>query len=199
LRQTGRPVARLARPRRYCKPSVSSRLLAWVHEYDCFNATRPLCDKGRFLFHDECIGDKAVVADNRPFDTLANQIARNGDRGKRLIVKMDVEGAEWASLLATPDEVLDRIDQLVIEIHGTDEPRFLQTIGKLKRLFHVAHFHANNATCDPSFTPLTSWANEVLFVNKRLGILDPAGGLPTLPSPLDAPNHPQYRDCQPRF
>jgi hypothetical protein len=33
--------------------------------------------------------------DGRVFDTLQNQIAKNLDAGKRLIVKSDVEGAEW--------------------------------------------------------------------------------------------------------
>ncbi|HEX7794521.1 MAG TPA: hypothetical protein VF456_09235, partial [Vicinamibacterales bacterium] len=46
------------------------------------------------------------------YDTLPEQLARNGDIDTRLIVKMDVEGSEWASLIATPDSVLEQIDQL---------------------------------------------------------------------------------------
>lgn len=178
---------------------VSRQLRTTVHEYDCFNAQRPLCERGVFQFHEECIGDQALMKDRRPYDTLSNQLTRNGDAGKRLIVKMDVEGAEWASLLATPDSVLDMIDQLVIEFHGTDAATFIDTVDKLKRHFYVAHFHANNYGCDRSFAPLTSWANEVLFLNKRIGVLDASGGIPPLPHPLDAPNNPSRRDCQPIF
>src|SRR5436190_14707962 len=31
---------------------VSQQLHATVHEYDCFNTTRPMCDRGSFLFHE---------------------------------------------------------------------------------------------------------------------------------------------------
>ena len=61
------------------------------------------------------------------FDTLTDQIAKNGDAGKTLVVKIDVEGAELESVLATSDRVLDRMDQLAMEIHGTDA-RFLELV-----------------------------------------------------------------------
>jgi hypothetical protein len=112
---------------------------------------------------------------------------------------MDVEGAEWASLLATPDSVLAMIDQLVIEFHGNDNRTFVDTVEKLKRQFYVAHFHTNNVACYQGFEPFTSWANEVLLVNKRVGVLDASGGIPKLPNALDAPNDPSKIDCQPTF
>jgi hypothetical protein len=174
---------------------VSRQLRTPVHEYDCFNLTRPVCERGTFQFHEECIGDQPSTKENRPYDTLSNHLTRNGDSGKRLIVKMDVEGAEWDSLLATPDSVLATIDQLVIEFHGTDRARFVSTVEKLKRQFYLVHFHANNNACNRRLAPITSWANEVLFVNKRVGVLDSSGGAPTLPNPLDAPNTAAKRDC----
>jgi hypothetical protein len=178
---------------------VSEQLRTTVHEYDCFNLTRPVCARGAFQFHEECIGDQASIKERRPYDTLSNQIARNGDSGKHLIVKMDVEGSEWTSLLATPDSLLDSIDQLVVEFHGTESPTFVDTMEKLKRHFHLVHFHANNNACDRHLTPFTSWANEVLLVNKSVGVLDASGGAPALPNPLDAQNTLAKRDCQPTF
>jgi hypothetical protein len=71
---------------------VSSHYHVAVHEYDCFDTRHPVCDRGQFIFHAECIGPKAEVIEKRPFDSLTDQINRNGDHGKRLIVKMDVEG-----------------------------------------------------------------------------------------------------------
>ena len=35
-------------------------------------------------------------------NTLENYIVQNGDKNKKLILKMDVEGAEWDALLQTP-------------------------------------------------------------------------------------------------
>ena len=43
-------------------------------------------------------------------------------------MKIDVEGAEWDSLMATPDAVLDSIDQLAMELHGVNEGRFISTV-----------------------------------------------------------------------
>ncbi len=116
-------------------------------------------------------------------------------------MKIDVEGAEWDALLATPDDVLARIDQLPMELHlpkgdfGADRAKFLQVIEKLKRNFHVVNLHFNNNTCAPEADPLPGWVFQVLLVNKRLGVLDPAKGMPT-PSPLNAPDAPDKPECQ---
>jgi hypothetical protein len=178
---------------------ISEQVQRIVHEYDCFNLTRPACNRGSFLFHAECIGGERTKKEGRVFDTLEHQLARNGDSDRHLIVKMDVEGAEWESLLATPDAVLDRIDQLAIEFHRTDDALFLAAAKKLRRHFVVGHFHANNYACEAALAPFTSWANEVLFVNNRIAVLDPSGERPTGPNALDAPNDPSRRDCQRAF
>jgi hypothetical protein len=168
-----------------------------IHQYDCFTPHRPQCIAGRFDFHDECVGDKAATIDGKPFDTVAHQIAKNGDSSKRLVVKIDVEGAEWDSLLATPDDVLARIDQLPMELHGVDEPRFAELVRKLKRTFYLVSVHFNNWACESTATPMPSWVFQVLFVNKRLGVPDPAHrGRDPGTSP-DAPDNTERSDCQP--
>ena len=174
---------------------VSTKLNVPVHQYDCFNLTRPVCSTGNAIFHGECIGTAARVEEGRPFDTLAHQIEKNGDRGKRLIVKMDVEGAEWDSFIQAPDAVLQRIDQLVVEFHGSSHPRYLTAMRRLKEVFHVAHLHWNNYACVTDQSPFPAWAYEVLLVNKRLGVPDPAR-TPVLPNRLDAPNAPGRDDCR---
>ena len=175
---------------------VGSRFGLPVHQYDCFNLEQPVCnDGGRFVFHAECIGPETVTIESRPFDTLASQIAKNGHAGKRLIVKMDVEGAEWESLMATPDAVLAEIDQLPMELHGVDGPRFPELVRKLKRTFHLVHRHFNNMACEAGLDPFPSRAIQVLFVNKRIGIPDPSVE-PSLPNTLDAPDYPEQPDCQ---
>jgi len=166
-----------------------------VHQYDCFNPTQPACPGGRPVFHDECIGPKGDILESRVFDTLTSQIRKNGDAGKRLVVKIDVEGAELDSLLATPDRVLDRIDQLAMEIHGADR-RFLDLVRKLKRTFHLVHLHFNNQACSVRWKPFPAWAYQVLFVNKRIGVPDPTLPTPTLPHALDAPDYSLGEDCQ---
>ena len=173
---------------------ISRKLGVTVHQYDCFDLTQPVCD-GKTVFHGECIGTVAEVQDGRPFDTLAGQIAKNGDDGKTLVVKIDVEGAEWDSFLTAPSNVLHRIDQMAVEFHGFDQPRFIEAVLRLKHFFHVAHLHWNNYSCDTGEAPFPAWAYEVLFVNKRIGKLDP-NAKAVLPHSLDAPNAPGRKDCQ---
>src|SRR4051794_19885626 len=79
---------------------VSRRFHVPVHEYDCFDPARPACDGGKFVFHNECVGDRTEYRKSRLFDTLENQIRRNDDAGRHVIVKMDIEGGEWESLVA---------------------------------------------------------------------------------------------------
>jgi hypothetical protein len=167
-----------------------------MHQYDCFKPPRLACAGGRFVPHNECVGPRKETIESRIFDTITNQIEANGDSGKRLIVKMDVEGAEWQSLLATPDEVLARIDQLPMELHGVDDVPLLQVLEKLKRNFHLVHLHFNNWACDAALAPFPGHAYQVLFVNKRVGVVGtPKPG--TLPATaFDAPDNPRGKDCQ---
>jgi hypothetical protein len=183
---------------------VSTRLDVAVHQYDCFDTTRPACPDGETIFHEECVGDTTRTAEGRVFDTIGNQFAKNGDRSKWIVLKIDVEGAEWDSLLSAPDQVLHQIDQMAVEFHWVrdeqsrwvQDDRYLKVVKRLKQFFEIAHIHFNNASCTEGLSPFPTWAYEVLFVNKRLAIIDSsrtAGGL----HPLDAPNNPSFPDCRP--
>ena len=175
---------------------VSRLLKVAVHQYDCFEPPRLTCDGGQFAPHDECVGPKAETVDGRVFDTMANQIARNGDTGKALIVKIDVEGAEWNTLLDAPDTLLERIDQLAMEMHGTDELRFIETVQKLKRHFYPVHIHFNNWACRNDTAPFPAPAYQVLFVNTRVATLGPPPAGRLTAREFDAPDNPSGTDCQ---
>jgi hypothetical protein len=174
---------------------VSRTLRVPVHQYDCFDTRQPSCPGGKPIFHAECVGPTTATIDGRPFDSIERQVLRNGDAGKHLVVKIDVEGAEWESFLAAPDALLDRIDQMAVEFHGAGDQKFVAAMEKLRRFFHVAHLHYNNFSCQQGLDPFPAWAYEVLLVNKRIGETDgsPAGiGVPL----VDAPNDPRSADCQ---
>ena len=174
--------------------SVSRRLHIRVHQYDCFELREPSCPGGDTVFHGECIGTARETQDGRPFDTMANQFTRNGNAVTPLVMKIDVEGAEWDSFLFAPDSVFSHIDQLDVEFHHVDDPKYVEVIRRLKRFFYVAHVHYNNFSCHPSLAPFPSWAFEVLLVNKRIGMTD---GSPAPAAPgVDAPNNASGPDCQ---
>ena len=175
---------------------MSSRYHVPVQQYDCFDPARPTCDGGTFVFHNECVGDRTGYSGSRFFDTLQNQIRRNGDTGRRLIIKMDIEGAEWDSLLTTPNELLASIPQITMEMHGYDDPKIVEVLRKLNRDFFLVNLHFNNWSCTPRAAPLPAWAFQTHWVNKRIGVLDPAATIPTPMSPLNAPDSPTWPDCQ---
>jgi len=173
---------------------VSRRLRIRVHQYDCFDLREPSCPGGETVFHGECIGAVKETQDGRPFDTLSNQFARNGNAAAPLIMKIDVEGAEWDAFLLAPDSTLSQIDQLAVEFHYVDQPKYVETIRRLKQFFYVAHVHYNNFSCDRSLAPFPSWAFEVLLVNKRIAMSD-GSRAPAAPE-VDAPNNASAADCQ---
>lgn len=175
---------------------VSHQRKIKVHEYDCFDLHEPRCPGAATTFHAECVaGKRSTDEAGRLFETPEQQIANNGDAGRHLVVKMDVEGAEWETFLNTPDAVFNQIDQLAVEFHGANRQRFADTIAKLKRFFYIANLHFNNYSCSTEVAPFPGWAYEVLLVNKRLGVLDPSGRRAN-PSAANAPNNPHVEDCQ---
>ena len=175
---------------------VSRRYHVPVHQYDCFDPARPTCSGGAFVFHNECVGDRTGYRKSHLFDTLENQIGKNGDTSRHLIIKMDIEGGEWDSLFAAPDELLASIPQIAMEMHGFDNPKIVEVIRKLKRNFYLVNLHFNNWSCTSKASPLPAWAYQVLWVNKRIGIVDPTAPVPAPMSPLNAPDSATWSDCQ---
>jgi hypothetical protein len=167
-----------------------------VYQYDCFDPARPTCNGGTFVFHDECVGDHTGNRGPHFFDTLENQVRKNGDIGRSLIIKMDIEGAEWDSLLAAPDELLAAIPQMAMEMHGYDDPKIVEVLRKLKRNFYLVNLHFNNWSCTPKAAPLPAWAYQALWVNKNVGVLAPGAPVPAPMSPLNAPDSLSRPDCQ---
>lgn len=175
---------------------IQSKLNLPLHQYDCFDTTVPLCPGNPPAnFHAECIGPKRETLEGRPYDTLANQVEKNGDAGKHLIVKMDVEGSEWESLATAPDQVLNDIDQLTAEFHDVEADGVLETAARLSQFFVVAHVHQNNYACLPGFEPFPGPIFEALLVNKRIAKANPSVVVRGV-LPIDSPNSPNSRDCQ---
>jgi hypothetical protein len=174
---------------------IARQLHVTVHQYDCFDLREPPCPGGSTVFHGECIGTRKATEAGRPFDALGSQFARNGDDAVPIVMKIDVEGAEWESFLAAPDSVLAHVDELDVEFHHVDEARYVAAMQRLKRLFYIAHVHYNNFSCDEALAPFPSWAFEVLLVNKRVAMSD-GSPAPVTNSVVDAANNPESQDCQ---
>ena len=175
---------------------VSRRYGVPVHQYDCFDPSRPTCKGGTFVFHNVCVGPRAEEKDSRVFDTLENQIRANGHSGRPLVFKIDVEGAEWEALEVAADELLATIPQLAMELHGYNDRRMLEVLRKLNRHFYLVNLHFNNWSCTSWAAPFPAWAYQVLWVNKRIAEIDPSVPIPAPMSSLNAPDAISEPECQ---
>jgi hypothetical protein len=101
-------------------------------------------------FHWQRIGIAAEDQDG--LLSLATVLKSNGhsDR-KNLILKMDVEGAEWDVVPSLSDETMSCFSQVVIEFHGLDNvddvanyQRMRKALLRILRDFVPVHVHGNN-------------------------------------------------------
>lgn len=122
-----------------------------------------------------------------------------------LVVQLDIEGDEYATLAATPIDVLTRARILVVELHHlynlfepVSGPPMAAAIARLLDHFGVAHLHANNMDGELRIAGrVVPRALEVTFVRNDAMIA--AQGPVTLPHPLDSPCVPGRPDIVPVF
>lgn len=88
-------------------------------------------------------------------NTLEHFITTNGHEScDDMILKMDVEGAEWSFLATVSSETLDKFDQIVFEFHDMTQSKdqsvmnaTLACLKKINQTHSLVHLHANN--CSP--------------------------------------------------
>jgi hypothetical protein len=135
--------------------------------------------------------------------TVAEVIADNGHRGRRdLVLKMDIEGAEWSVLEEVESGTLESFAQIVVEFHGMGRvahpeghARIAAALGKLAVTHQPIHVHGN------SFEP-PLWIGdlvlpevlEVSYVRRsdHVGKFVPRDEV--FPTSLDRPNLPDLPD-----
>jgi methyltransferase FkbM-like protein len=124
------------------------------------------------------------------------------DHKKDLMMQMDIEGAEYETLLATPDSILEKFRIIIVEFHNfhhlDNKPHFNlvnATIEKIRERFEPVHLHANNyekvanvnGVLMPNVIEVTFLRKDRIRGNKRFL---------TLPHVLDLPNNPQWADVE---
>jgi hypothetical protein len=120
--------------------------------------------------------------------------------GKDFILQMDIEGAEYETLLATPDDVLNRFRIIVLELHNIEMwalPCFFPIakafLHKLCAAFHVVHSHPNNwgKSFDVNGFIMPS-SLELTFLRKDRS--PTFGACDVFPHPQDTPCNPTLPD-----
>jgi hypothetical protein len=117
------------------------------------------------------------------------------------ILKIDVEGDEWAALDEAPDRALEPFRQIVIEFHHWhrhwDQVR--RVYEKLARQFVMVHGHANNygGVIRVGSLHLAEVLELTWVARDQLDSLKI--DTPVMNQPLDAPNDPARPELTPNF
>jgi hypothetical protein len=132
---------------------------------------------------------------------LAGILRENGlEKARDLLLKFDVEHAEWDALSATASETLAQFRIIVGEFHGISNLYKKQDFDFMHRTFSlfsqthvVTHLHANN------YAPLTvvqgiplPWLIEISFLRRDRATFSPYRD--SIPSSIDYPCHPLLPD-----
>jgi hypothetical protein len=117
-----------------------------------------------------------------------------------LILKIDIEGCEWDVFDHATDAALSKLAQIICEFHDLSHlinpvfgARARRVFEKLDRYFAPVHVHANNngRICNIANIPLPDIL-EITFASRSRYSF--AENIETFPTPLDAPNSPQFAD-----
>ena len=124
-------------------------------------------------FHWKKVGVAADKEYGSEFETLEQMLDENGHSlTKEMILKMDVEGAEWGCFSMTSTDTLDQFDQIVLELHQIIEfwikESILEVLKKINQTHQCIHVHLNNYSSH-IMVDSVPYADsiEVTFVNRR--------------------------------
>ena len=150
--------------------------LANRYGIDCYLAdasvSKPPVENSRFDFQQKFLGSRT----EGEFITLSDWISSSlGPKlSNRLLLQMDIEGAEFDVLATTSQDVLSQFKVMIIEFHGMSrifDPiavhKILKIFRSIGRDFFICHVHPNNvggiAKCGSYEVPAVM---EITFIRK---------------------------------
>jgi hypothetical protein len=131
---------------------VASKYRLRLDEYDCTNFNQPAACYGCDVhFHPECILN-AYGSPKPLYKKLAQQLQESGNghaADRSLLLKIDVEAAEWDVFADEPAENLRKFREIVVEYHWIEQTHkhelYNRAVQKIEQAgFSVTHLHGNN-------------------------------------------------------
>ena len=128
------------------------------------------------------------------------------EKKNNIFIKMDIEGGEWSWLQCMDEIKLNKISQLVIELHGitsvswhgmtvnsfgSDYHAKIQCLKKIANTHYLIHAHGNNA----DLVANNGLPNviELIYINKKL--FDKIPELNSKPLPIKGLDFPNEKKC----
>lgn len=136
-------------------------------------------------------------------DTLSYFLQSNRhEQAHDMVLKMDIEGAEWDVLSNIDERYLRQFSQIVIEYHGllsansnVADKKIFPALRKINNTHNLIHLHDNN------MGTYVEWGNKVFpdvleatYVSKEKAMTLEADKDIVLPHRLDEPNDPNRQD-----
>ena len=114
-----------------------------------FSVEHPPISDSNFSFQKKFVGP---VKSNKMI-VFEDWIRDNAESGQDLILQMDIEGAEYQTLLSCSDKVLSQFRVMVVEFHSLELlfdrdafPVIKSCFEKILANFSVVHIHPNNSS-----------------------------------------------------
>ena len=152
-------------------------------------------ENDRMFFHKIGIAGVDYRSDNLlSIDSILQANAH--ERETDIILKMDVEGAEWDFFQTVSSDTLNRFSQMTFELHGMinrDEGKIIRALEKINKTHQAVWIHANNsggiarAGCIMMPDLL-----EITYVNKQNYMFTDTSY--NCPLDIDSPNIEAYPD-----
>ncbi len=160
----------------------------------------PVIPHENFHFVKKYIGSYA----NENYIKLDEWVIDNYPSGSNAVLQMDIEGAEYDSILSTPQEILNKFKVIVIEIHKlnfmTSQEGFILGslfFDHLLKSFHVRHLHTNNYIRPFVFGSFKFPSDiELVLIRKDICKINPVQSVRQLPHHLDRPSNPKKKDLE---
>jgi len=122
-------------------------------------------------FHWKKIGLISINSKNDTFKTLPELLIENGHiKENNLILKLDIESAEWDIFQKIPINIIKKFKFIIGEFHFDDNNKYLQlkTIQKINKTHQIFHLNCNN--CGSSIINFDKYKLcnllEISFANK---------------------------------
>lgn len=172
--------------------------------FDCSITSIPIKNE-LCTFVPQCIGSDAFIYKNQSSSaqiaTFSQQLATHGLQGKKIFLKMDIEGAEYDAFEDIYNHA-DSITGIAMELHFKQPEETLKAIrllAELQKNFILINVHGNNRA-KRYFTTKFSKGEvpkvlELTFIHKNLVAKYHVAQEQKAPSPLDTPDNPKKPDA----
>jgi len=162
-----------------------------VFQYD-HTVEEPPAAHERFHFHRQKIGAQPDAA--RQTVSLGQLLRHHGHEGQNLILKIDIDGAEWEVLDAMDENLFPCFRQMVCELHDLNRfvdpawyARAARVIAKLTRHHRLVHVHGNNYVA-PFWNGFADFPDVLEATFALTSAYDLTASDEVFPGPYDCPN-----------